>query len=316
MGRIPEALACGRAAARQFGVDLPERAGAGSSAAATRDPERFSTRTAAIGIENLLDLPVMSDPGQIALIALAHALPAGGVSDRSGESYALLCCTMVRLSLEHGNCALVGARLRLVRGADRAARCASTRDAYRFAKLGVDLAHKFNETSMLVGRLFPVGDVRVALDQADRREHRPVSAEHPYRPAERRPRARGLQRRSPLLASAVPRHAARRAARGRQRHARDAASDQRCRQPRVRGAAPAAHRLAARRAAPRQHARQRTRTTRARARRRSRRAAIARSSADWFMLLTIQRYYAEDFDGALRVREDRRPVCNRSAPAS
>ena len=151
MGRIPEALACGRAAAREFGVDLPEQPEQ-VRALLQREIQTIRDRAAAVGIETLLDLPPMSDPGQMALIGLlVHCMPAAFQTDQ--ESYALLCCTMVRLSLEHGNCALsaraYGSFAALMSSALR-----DYGDAYRFAKLGVDLAHKLNETSTLAGVYF------------------------------------------------------------------------------------------------------------------------------------------------------------------
>jgi predicted ATPase/signal transduction histidine kinase/tRNA A-37 threonylcarbamoyl transferase component Bud32 len=151
MGRIPEALACGRAAAREFGVDLPEQPEQ-VRALLQREIQTIRDRAAAVGIESLLDLPAMSDPGQIALIGLlAHCMPAAFQTDQ--ESYALLCCTMVRLSLEHGNCALsaraYGSFAALMSSALR-----EYGDAYRFAKLGVDLANKLNDTSTLAGVYF------------------------------------------------------------------------------------------------------------------------------------------------------------------
>jgi predicted ATPase/signal transduction histidine kinase/tRNA A-37 threonylcarbamoyl transferase component Bud32 len=151
MGRIPEALACGRAAARQFGVDLPEQPEQ-VRALLQREIQTIRDRAAAVGIETLLDLPPMSDPGQIALIGLlVHCMPAAFQTDQ--ESYALLCCTMVRLSLEHGNCAL-SARAYGSFSALMSSALRDYGDAYRFAKLGVDLAHKLNETSTLAGVYF------------------------------------------------------------------------------------------------------------------------------------------------------------------
>ncbi len=276
MGSIPEALACGRAAARQFGIDLPEQPEQ-VRALLQREIQIIRERTAAIGIEKLLDLPPMQDPATIALMGSDHALPAGGVSERSG---------VVRAALLHDGPAVararqlraVGARVRLVRGACLSSVLREYEDAYRFAKLGVDLAHKLDETSMLSGVYFLFGDVRVALGQARRREHRPVSASGSLRLAERRSRARRLQRRAPVLAPAVPRHAARRAARGRGRRDRerciesaDSANPEFLR-PRAR-----ADRLAARRAAATATRSATAISTRPRRRPRSRRAAIARS---------------------------------------
>jgi signal transduction histidine kinase len=151
MGRIPEALACGRAAAREFGIDLPERPEE-VRALLQREIQAIRERAATLGIEKLLDLPTMDDRGHIALMGLLmHCLPAAFQTDQ--ESYALLCCTMVRLSLEHGNCAL-SARAYGSFAALLSSALGEYEDAYRFAKLGVDLAHKLNETSVLSGVYF------------------------------------------------------------------------------------------------------------------------------------------------------------------
>ena len=151
MGRIPEALACGRAAAREFGVDLPEQPEE-VRALLQRAIGSIRQRAAAAGIERLLDLPPMEDPSQIALMGLLmHCLPAAFQTDQ--ESYALLCCTMVRLSLEHGNCAL-SARAYGSFAALLSSQLGEYEDAYRFAKLGVELAHKLGETSGLSGVYF------------------------------------------------------------------------------------------------------------------------------------------------------------------
>ena len=209
VGRIPEALACGREAVRLFGVDWPD------------DPDRVREllqseirtileQTAAIGIENLLDLPPMQDPDTLALMPLlTYCLPAAYQSDQ--ESYALLCCTMVRLSLAHGNCSLVDAGVWLVRRVDqqRASRL-QRRLSIRQARRGPGAQAQRDLGAF--GRVLPVGDVCVALEQAGRRKHRALSALHRVRAAERRPFARGLRSGTPLLALAVPRPAARRPA--------------------------------------------------------------------------------------------------------
>jgi predicted ATPase/signal transduction histidine kinase len=151
MGRIPAALACGREAARMFNVDLPEEKEQ-VRALLQREIQTILERTAEIGIEKLLDLPVMSDPDKRALLALlSHCLPAAYQYDQ--DSYALLTCTMVRLSLEHGNSALsaraYGSFAALVVSA-----LGRYEDGYRFAKLGVELAKKLNEPSALSGVYF------------------------------------------------------------------------------------------------------------------------------------------------------------------
>ncbi|HZF31562.1 MAG TPA: AAA family ATPase [Gammaproteobacteria bacterium] len=151
MGRIPAALACGRDAARMFSVDLPEEKEQ-VRALLQREIQTILERTAEIGIENLLDLPVMSDPANVALLGLLmHCLPAAYQYDQ--DSYALLTCTMVRVSLDHGNSPLsaraYGSFAALVVSALR-----RYEEGYRFAKLGVDLAHKLNDPSMLSGVYF------------------------------------------------------------------------------------------------------------------------------------------------------------------
>ena len=203
VGRIPEALACGREAVRLFGVDWPD------------DPDQVRAllqseirtileQTAAIGIENLLDLPPMQDPDTLALMPLlTYCLPAAYQSDQ--ESYALLCCTMVRLSLAARQLCVVDASVRLVRRVDqqrarRLQRRLPIRQARR--RSGAQAQRDLGAFR----RVLPVGDVRVALEQAGRREHRALSALHRVRAAERRPLARGLRRGTPLLAPAVPRH--------------------------------------------------------------------------------------------------------------
>ena len=98
---------------------------------------------------------------------------------------------------------------------------------------------------MLSRRLFPVGDVRVALDQADRRKHRAVPASS--RVSACRAATTCTRATASLAASRTCRCAACRSpsCARRQRRARDAAPHQRRRQLRVPAAAPAAHRLAA-----------------------------------------------------------------------
>jgi predicted ATPase/C4-dicarboxylate-specific signal transduction histidine kinase/tRNA A-37 threonylcarbamoyl transferase component Bud32 len=148
LGRLPEALACGRAAAREFGIDLPDQPEQ-VRAMLQREIQFIRERSKAIGIDKLLDLPPMQDPGTITLMGLlSHCLPAAYQSDQ--ESYALLCCAMLRLSLEHGNCGL-SARAYGSFGALLSGVLAEYEDAYRFTKVGVDLAHKLGETSILSG---------------------------------------------------------------------------------------------------------------------------------------------------------------------
>src|SRR6185503_14737682 len=124
MGRIPEALATGRAAAREFGIDLPEQPEQ-VRALLQREIHFIRERAAAVGIEKLLDLPNMDDPAKLALmILIAHCLPAAFQSDQ--ESYALLCCTMFGCRSSTATAHSLRARTARSPRCCRA-RCASTR---------------------------------------------------------------------------------------------------------------------------------------------------------------------------------------------
>jgi predicted ATPase/signal transduction histidine kinase len=151
MGDMPEALACGRQAAEELGVDLPADAALIEQMLQT-EVGTILARTSEIGIENLLELPVMQDPDKVALMALmTHCLPAAYQTNQ--PLFALLCCKMVSLSLEHGNCPLSARAYGSFAGLLSSV-LGRYRDAYRFAKLGVDLAHRFDDPSVYSGAYF------------------------------------------------------------------------------------------------------------------------------------------------------------------
>jgi predicted ATPase len=151
IGQFVESIACGCAAAAEFGIDLP------------RDPEVLRTlvpgeigavlaQTEARGIENLLDLPRMQDEEKTALLALlTHCLPAAFQTNQ--ELYALICCRIVVLSLEDGNCAHSARGYASFAGvlSNALGRYA---DAYRFAKLAVDLLNRLGDVSVLPSAYF------------------------------------------------------------------------------------------------------------------------------------------------------------------
>jgi len=145
MGDMTGAVACGRQAAALFGLELPE------------SPELVrSLLQAEIGaiigwcqqheIESLLDLPAMTDPDRVSLMSLLmHCLPSA--YQINPELFALLCCKMVRLSIEHGNCPMsakgYGSFAAILSGI-----VGNFRDGYRFGKLGVDLCEKLNDVTV------------------------------------------------------------------------------------------------------------------------------------------------------------------------
>jgi predicted ATPase/signal transduction histidine kinase len=150
-GDMPAALACGRRAAKLVNVHLPE-APDEIERMLEADIDSILERTAKDGIEGLLTLPVMEDREKIAAMALlTHCLPAAYQSDQ--QLFALICCKMVKLSIDYGNCPLsaraYGSFAALVSSVLHA-----YRDAHRFAKLGVDLCHRFEDFSVLSAAYF------------------------------------------------------------------------------------------------------------------------------------------------------------------
>lgn len=151
MGQMPEALACGRQAIESLGIELPTD-DAGIEAALNREIGAILERTAEIGVEKLIELPVMQEPAEIALMGLlTNCLPAAYQTNQ--QLFALMCCKMVSLSLTNGNCPLsaraYGSFAALLSSALR-----QYRDAHRFAKLAVDLAHRLGDPTVFSGAYF------------------------------------------------------------------------------------------------------------------------------------------------------------------
>lgn len=151
MGRMPEALACGRQAVRLFGVELSNDT-AETARMLEAEIAAILAETEKIGIEQLLDLPVMRDETiAVTMEALMQCLPAAFQSDQ--QQYALFCCKMVRLSLDNGNNPL-SARAYGSFAALASSAFGDHPRAYRFARLGVDLAHKLQDPTVLSGVYF------------------------------------------------------------------------------------------------------------------------------------------------------------------
>jgi len=145
MGDMTGAVACGRQAVQLFGLELPEQ------------PEQVRARLQSeigwiIGwsgqhpIESLLDLPQMTDPDRTAPMSLLmHMIPPA--YQVNPELFALICCHMVRLSIEHGNCPMsakgYGSFAPILSGI-----VGNFRDGDRFGKLGVDLCERLNDVTV------------------------------------------------------------------------------------------------------------------------------------------------------------------------
>ncbi len=144
MGDMTGAVECGREAAQLFGLDLPEQ------------PERVRERlqqemgallewSATHDIESLLELPVMDDPDRTVLMSLLmHCVPPA--YQINPELFALICCKMVSLSIEHGNCPMSAKGF----GSFAAilTNVGNYRDGDRFGKLGVDLSARLNDVTV------------------------------------------------------------------------------------------------------------------------------------------------------------------------
>lgn len=145
MGDMTGAVACGRQAAQLFGLDLPEQP--------ELVREQLQREIGAIlawsnehGIESLLELPPMTDPDRIALMSLLmHCIPPA--YQVNPELFALICCKMVSLSMEHGNCPMsakgYGSFAAILSGI-----VGNFRDGDRFGKLGVDLCERLNDMTV------------------------------------------------------------------------------------------------------------------------------------------------------------------------
>src|SRR5690606_14885682 len=154
IGQMAEALDCGCAAAADFGLELPQ-VGAVLNQILPQQIDAVLAQTEACGIERLVDLPGMQDEEKMALMALlTHCLPAAFQTNQ--PLYALICCRMVTLSMEAGNCAH-SARGYVSFAGVLSNAMARYQDAYRFARLAVELLHRLGDTSVLPGAYFVWG---------------------------------------------------------------------------------------------------------------------------------------------------------------
>jgi len=145
MGDMTGAVACGRQAAQLFGLELPERP--------ELVREKLQSEIGSIiawsnqhSIESLLELPPMTDPDRVALMSLLmHCIPPA--YQVNPELFALICCKMVSLSIEHGNCPMsakgYGSFAVILSGI-----VGNHRDGDRFGKLGVDLCERLNDVTV------------------------------------------------------------------------------------------------------------------------------------------------------------------------
>jgi len=145
MGDMTGAVACGRQAMQLFGLDLPEKP--------EQVREKLQIEIGVIlgwaqqnSIESLLELKPMTDPDRVALMSLLmHCVPPA--YQVNPELFALICCKMVTLSIEHGNSPMsakgYGSFAAILSGI-----LGNYRDGDRFGKLGVDLCERLNDVAV------------------------------------------------------------------------------------------------------------------------------------------------------------------------
>ena len=134
---LDEAIARGQEALRLFGIDIPSHP----------SHEKVATEYEAIwrslghrSIEELIDLPLMTDPEIKAAMSILAVLFAPSIA--TDRNLLLLCgCHMVNMSIRHGNCdASVMAYGYL--GMDLGPYFGDYRQGFRFGRLGYDLMEK------------------------------------------------------------------------------------------------------------------------------------------------------------------------------
>jgi len=143
-GDMRAALECAGQAAEAVGIRLSGGA-AGVREQLDAEIAAILRRTAETDIERFLELPPMTDTDLVAaLTTVVQCMPAAAQLDRI--LYQLICCRVVTLSLEHGNCAVSAkayGNFALILGL-----LGRYEDAWRFGKLGVDLNARLDDASM------------------------------------------------------------------------------------------------------------------------------------------------------------------------
>jgi PAS domain S-box-containing protein len=135
--RSDEAVAVGLRVLRYLGVDIP----AHPTEADARDAyDGVSTRLGARAIEDLLGLPLMSDPDSLAAVDLLIRVAVPGHYSRGRHFFAVAVCTAVSLGLERGHSdasCIAYAQL-----ATLATHSGQFNTGYRFGRLGCLLAER------------------------------------------------------------------------------------------------------------------------------------------------------------------------------
>ena len=136
--RSDEAVAVGLRALRHLGVDIPEHP---TEADARHAYDGVWTRLGARAIEDLVDLPLMSDPDSLAALDLLIRVAVPGTYFDSFHLFAVAVCTAVSLGLERGHSdasCIAYAQLGMLAGPHFGQFDAG----YRFGRLGCELVER------------------------------------------------------------------------------------------------------------------------------------------------------------------------------
>ena len=137
LDQASRAVAVGLEYLRHLGIDWSPHP---TAEEARREYDRIWKNLGNRAIEELIELPLMSEPASLATLdVLTKVLPPVMFTD--GNLACLVVCRAVNLSLERGNCD--GSCYAYVRlGVDASARFGDYRAAYRFGQLGHDLVER------------------------------------------------------------------------------------------------------------------------------------------------------------------------------
>ena len=137
IGRNDEAVAVGLRSLRRLGVDIPEHP---TDADARRAYDGIGNRLGARAIEDLINLPLMSDPDSLAALDLLNRVAMPGHHFGSIQLFAMIVCTAVNLGLErgHGDASCIAyAQLGML-----ATHFGQFDAGYRFGRLGCELVER------------------------------------------------------------------------------------------------------------------------------------------------------------------------------
>ena len=135
--RSGEAVAVGLLALRHLGVDIPEHP---TEADARRAYDGVCAQLGARAIEDLINLPLMSDPDSLAAVDLLIRVAIPGYHFESWYLFAVAVCAAVSLGLDRGHSD--ASCIAYTQVGHVATQCGQFDAGYRFGRLGCELAER------------------------------------------------------------------------------------------------------------------------------------------------------------------------------